>query len=315
MDMRTGCVFAAISVLLNVMAATTAFAQDVGTFDQLTLRLASPVTKVLPMEPFIVWVALSNQTTRTIKGLVFLHPSYGFVSFKVARNNGPFEPFQPFPFQDRRNDSRIGREESLAVGYRRAEVAYLSHAEAAELKGGRSAHLFESPGTYRIKAILHDGNKQGETESNVLEVRVDEPTGLNARAYQFLKGLPSEPAYNGFLVNDGASGTAQEKQVEFMKTFPDSRYAGYIRWTLGRAYCKPKEGKDREQGIRLLEQVAADSDEILAVEALQRLSELALQGGDPAKADQYSSVMAKKVSASVLWRELLSEGTSSAQTP
>jgi hypothetical protein len=310
--MKTDSVFTAVGVLFLGGLVAYADAQGVGTFDQLTLHLASPTTKVLPMEPLPITITLSNQTASTVRGLVFLHPAYGLMSFKVARNGGPFEPFAATDW-GRKSGAR--RERSLAPGFRQEESVYLYHSQASKSEGRKAAYLFESPGIYRIQAILSDGDGEKEIESDLLDIQVEEPTGSDAEACRFLKDLPRQPDYDAFLLNDDASGEVMVKQRVFLDSFPTSRYARYVRLALGQADCRPKEGKERQEGMRLLQQVSADSNDMFSIQASTRLAELTRDANDSSKWELYRDAAAQKSSARSLRQISVGQRTPVEQNP
>jgi hypothetical protein len=281
-------------------------AQDTGTFDQLTLTVESDREEVLPLEPLPVTLTLANETTTSIRCVYMLDPRFGDMWFEVAQAGQPFEVFFS---SDWGMSTGATRPKTVEPGFRQSASGYLYCVDRSPGRELTTWSFFPVPGTYLLKAVLPDRTDQWQVESNTLRVQVVEPTGLDAEAYRFMRELPAERSYRMFLVTDygSKSNEVRQKQEQFFAQFPTSRYAHYIRFALGNAYIQSRDTEDLSTGIRLLEQAVADNNDIFAFQSLKRLLDLARQGGDPAKADEYRGVFAQKFPNSTEAKDYLEE--------
>jgi hypothetical protein len=280
---------------------TPVMAQEPNDFEQLTLEIATEKREVLPMEPIPITITLSNDTAKGITGHPLIEPGAGFLSIYVAAGDQPFRrfPTADWPLLSFGNETRI-----LEHGFQRSVSGYVFYAHPANLdKERHGQYLFESPGTYRIKAILKDLKGQEQIESNILSIKVKQPTGKDAAAYEFLKNLRNEQDkdvyYGNFLLTSfGRSIIPRtqkvlDKKEEFISQFPNCRYARYIYYSLGDNYCLGV-GKGVEHGITLLEKAAGYKDFFLAEEAMLKLIEVLSRQDEPKKAGKYKVIFARR---------------------
>lgn len=293
------CFFVASTLSAGVMAQE----QELGDFGQLTLEVACGRRKVLPMEPIPITITLGNETGKPIRGHSVIDPGVGYLEIYVAKAGEAFERFQstnwPAWAMERPRPS------VLESGYRRSISTYLYYAHPANLeKEHHGRYLFESPGTYRIKAVLKDIDGENTIESNILAIRVKEPRGKDAAAYKFLKGLRGisdrHVSYGNFLMKTlgrhyhPRKQKVLDKKEEFISKFPRSRYARYARYSLGLTYRLQESERDAQRGIKLLEKAAGYKDFFLAEKALLVLIRDAIKRGETDRAKRYKVMFARR---------------------
>jgi len=276
-------------------------AQESHGFEDLTLEISTTMEEVLPMEPMPISITLSNETASAIKGHTQVDPGIGLTKTYAAKGDGPFVEFKS---SDWLLITGIGAEEVIKPGFHESVSGYLFYARPDPIgKGTRGQYLFESPGTYRLKATFTDLSGEATIESNVLTIRVKEPTGPNAAAYEFLRSLSQDKTpnlpYGDFLLRTfGRSITSESQKVldrkeEFVSRFPDSEYAKYVYYSLGDDY-RLGVGKGVERGIDYLKKAASYERFFLAYQAMTKLIDTLAEQNRTQEAEDYKKLLASR---------------------
>ncbi len=265
---------AVLSLCFAAAFCAGARAEGSGDFARLTLHIAPLSKNPLPVEPVPVTITLSNNTGKPVRGHACIAPNTGFMKLHVAAPKGPFEEFMAggWPVAGIEEPA----EHALKPGRIDSVDAYLYY------DAGKGRYVFPASGNYRIKATLRALDGKTQIESNIITVQVKDPVKEDAAAYQFLKELEHKPvegaSYAGFLMlTFGRNPTAPDrkvlhKQEDFLSKFPESRYARYVAFSLGRSYCAPGSNK-LARGMLSLERAGDYEDFFLAPKALSVLVE------------------------------------------
>jgi hypothetical protein len=160
-------------------------------------------------------------------------------------------------------------------------------------------YLLPRPGQYKLQARLRSLDGKDQILSNVLEIHVQEPTDTDALAYDTLIQLK----YPFFLMSINGTGEKPSERVlltcqeKFLADHPQSQYAQYLEYTLGRTYMLKalfpetvRKDELKEKGIALMEK-AASHKVFVAHNALKQLFDLALEGDQIEKAQNYMKDM------------------------
>jgi len=287
---------------MTCLLSTETRPKEIATFADLTLQIATTTGEVLPMEPMQITITLSNSIGKPIAGHSIIDPGSGLLRIYVAKGNQSFEEFRSSDWAF--SDIIRVPDEVLNAGFSSTVSGYLFYAHPANPdKERQGQYLFESPGIYRIKAILKDLKGQEQIQSNILSIKVKQPTGEDAAAYEYLKNLRNEQDkdvyYGNFLLTSyGRSIIPRtqkvlDKKEEFISQFPNSRYARYIYYSLGDNYLLGV-GKGVEHGIKLLEKAASYKDFFLAEEAMLKLIEVLSKQGETKKVGKYKVIFARR---------------------
>jgi len=289
-----------VSVLSVVI---TAQGEEMGDFQELTLEISTGKRKVLPLEAIEISIALSNDTDKPIKGEPVINPGAGLLKIYIAGRNQPFEEFRStgWPLV-----SVFSKPIVMHPGFRRSVSGYLYYEHPAnpdkELHG---RYIIEAPGIYRIMAKLKEVRSEGRIESNVLTIEAKKPKGQDAAAYEYLRSLrdikDKDVYYGSFLMRSFGRGVRHvreqkvlDRKEEFLLRFAKSRYARYVRYSLGRTYRREKEEEQYQRGIKLLEKAASYKDFFLAKEALLVLIRDAIKRGETDRAKKYKVMFARR---------------------
>ena len=165
-------------------------------------------------------------------------------------------------------------------------------------------HLLPEPGGYQIKAVLKSLDNQGKIESNILTVRVLQPTGENALAYEYMRNI-RKPYFLMRIFGGGRRGKTRQfisAQEDFLRQFPTSKYARYVNYSLGHTYTI-KRGDFLNSGMKMLEQAADCEDFFLANKALSWLITISLKNDNVDKAQYYHNILKTRFPNSSEYKE------------
>jgi len=286
-----------------LLLCTSLAAEQIGDFEQLTLEIGTAKRKLLPMEPVPITITLSNETNKAIRGHFMINPGAGYLEIYVAKAEEVFETFRSANWLIRASEG--ARTSVLEPGFHKSISTYLYYAHPANLeKKHHGRYVTETPGIYRIKATLKDVSGKNEIESNVLTIEAKKPKGDDAAAYEYVRSLmeikDKDVYYGNFLLRDFEpvrhvrTQKVLDKKEEFLSRFPKSRYARYVRYSLGRTYRREKEEEQYQRGIKLLEKTASYKDFFLAEEALLVLIRDAIKRGETNRAKKYKVMFARR---------------------
>jgi hypothetical protein len=116
---------------------------------------------------------------------------------------------------------------------------------------------FDQVGEYKRKAPYQNGRSKLSTGWATLNV--EQPTGSDASAYDFLRN-GREPS----LIHAARSNAEREA---FLERFPESPYSDYVRYSLATSY----EEKEPKKAVDLLKQLQIKQSFAWAVEVAERL--------------------------------------------
>ena len=285
-----------VLMLLSHMASAS------NDFSQLTFQISTQSPTAFPMEPIPVTISLSNNTDSSIWACPAIRPdpanttpNTGICEIFVRSEDSEFEFF---PTADWICISNEKKSVELVPGFKRQVTGFLYFAQPTlphsfDPNNFSKQHLLPAPGNYQIKAVLNSRDRPpGRIESNILTIKVLQPEGVNGLAYEYMKSV-RKPYFLMRIfgqVGRGKKAYFVSAQEDFLERFPDSKYARYVKYSLGLTYTLEK-GDYLTPGIKMLEQAADDEGFFLAKDALMRLVKISLQSDTVDKAQGYHNIL------------------------
>jgi hypothetical protein len=268
---------------------------DYGNFMDLTLEISTDTKDIIPMEPLPITITLSNKTDKVIMAINVIDPSFGLTSIYVQNGNKPFEIFKSADWGLR---STLRIERALEPGFKESVDSYLFYAHPDNLEtSNRGQYLFETSGRFHIKAIYTDSQINKSIESNILSIEVKEPKGDDANAFQYIKSIQDDTNkkvyYGNFLLWPIGKSEIDEKQNEFIRKFPNTKYSRFLYYTLGKRDIL----QDREKlklGIEYLEKAASYENFLFAEDSILKLINTFTEIGETEKARKYKEILAQR---------------------
>lgn len=206
----TGIIRAVICALAVLAMAAPAGAQA------LRLTLAADKTEFVPGEPVVLYLTIANRGETELQIPSALTPEYGYVQYRVQRENGGEAVFEPWIVMENTTVQRLAPAASVSTQGR--------------IFFGARGWTFAEPGTYRVRATFR------EASSPAVELRVASPPASVDRE-QSARLIASRDA-GLFLLFDGG-----DHLREGVKTLQDvaasnSSLSGYANYSLGAAAAK-----------------------------------------------------------------------------
>jgi hypothetical protein len=307
--------------------------RDSSPLRQLTLTLTTPVHDVLPLEPVPVVFTLANNTEAPVAISAAMVPVWDVLTIRVALKGRGSDVFRPSELSI---SGTNGKPFILKPGARQNARGYLYYNYFEGQMSNRVRYPLESPGVCQITGNLKDNETGARIDSNALIINARQPIGTDNDAYAFLRNLqlmplPStvasglstastqprdtdsqgaEDPYREFLLYTVSGPRTEgqqkilEKQEEFIAKFPESTYARYIYYSLGRSYMADKDKLQR--GVGLLEKAAGYDDFSLAANALYVLVDYHMKQGNAEGAKKYLAILTTKFPDSEFVKEAIS---------
>ena len=215
-----------ILLLIITVLSFSAFGQDKGKFEDLTVSLTVLKSEVLPIEPiaFKVIVANNSQLPITItSGLSFSTSSVGL---EIKKPDGK----TVVPTQLSHVRARIiFSPKDLKSG---------EDMESTEVFDFKTQTYFGKPGQYQVRAIYKSDGKQ--IYSDWINLTLTDPVGTDKAAYDFLS-KKMQKTYSPF------TSWNTEELEEFLLNFAGSGYANHVHYRLGERYFEKEKDKSEEQ--------------------------------------------------------------------
>jgi hypothetical protein len=204
-----------------------------GSFSDLTLELTAPKQNLVQLEPIPIILTLRNKTAYSIISQTTLDFAAGRVQLFIIEDNR-----EPVRIQ---NISPIAKFVVVDPG----PIRPGERRQTKELLNIALDKVFPQPGSYQIQAVLRDDREKQQIKSNLLTLRVLEPTGLDMQAFDYLKHR-TNPSY--FFSGLEAEKT-ESQLLEFVSNFRDSSYGDHAAFLLSHLYFARKDHQ------RLIEQL------------------------------------------------------------
>lgn len=155
--------------------------------------------------------------------------------------------------------------------------------------------FFQSVGRYWVRAVItiypFDRDEPHNLFSDPIEVEVEEPTGVDAEAWEYIRRHEMERMIGTFGRFDVSEPSVEQTVKSFLTQHGSSRYAGYYRLGLGSALINRQKaaGSRRDEnevreGISYLRAAADETDHPQSGNALYFLGEAYRFAGDRAEA-------------------------------
>jgi hypothetical protein len=128
--------------------------------------------------------------------------------------------------------------------------------------------LFPAPGRYRVQFVIHDSNGgRGQISSDVIEIAVGTPEGINKAAMNFLKNYENPTTfYWAWKEKDGLALLER-----FINDYSTSVYGESAIRYLGSLYLARG---DLDKAAMAFRRIQTSSNNVIAAEALKSLSEI-----------------------------------------
>lgn len=229
---------------MNVSEAS----QQESDFANLTLLIASPKSSYVKLEPISFALSLKNNTRQPIRGHSAIEFSDNCIELFVGLNNGQME----------RIDNLSVIQKQTIVTPRNIESGETQQAE--ELLSLDLEKVFPVAGTYKIQAVLYNTDRSKNITSNFLTISVNEPSGRDNEAFQFIRNSGNA---SDFFSGRKLSGNPQSRQIfeQFEARFGDSSYGDYVDYLLGESYYY---GDDDDKAMRRFEKLLRKSNFIFS---------------------------------------------------
>jgi len=238
--------FIAVLLLVFVVYSQTKESDQSDQSSQLTLTMTPLKSRVLLLEPIPVKLRIENKTGTTLplnKPLVLQR-----IKLSIEKPNGEvITPEQTTYFNAR-------------IGGGTGPLPSGAKIEKKDILEFNLLKWFDKPGQYLVKAQLQNGDST--LSSDWMTITVEEPTGDDFEAFQYLRSNVKEPSV--IL----ASSTSVREQ--FVEKFPETPYADYFRYALAQWY----DGKDNTKATALYTRLKFNSGFIYAEEVNHNLKKL-----------------------------------------
>jgi TolA-binding protein len=231
------------------------------------LELTPIKGEILQSEPAVVQVKFTNTSPQSQRIDGALEAEWGRLVYHIVDPKGTRFRYQPI-FEV---DGTAGQHE-LAPG------GSLVHREMLICSVDMGATTAEA-GDYKIQATYIHASGQGELRSNVALLAVREPAGGDAEAVKRFRGNP-QALFAAGATSDWAIGHEFETVVH---KFPESAYAPWSHYFLGRSLQRGQVSQDRGKSERAIAHFQAILDEHpdfpLAVEVRYQIAKELLRLG------------------------------------
>lgn len=212
----------------------------------MTLSLTPLKSKVLQMEPVPFRVALVNNTEAPIAAAVSINFSSRSVKLEIMKPNG--KVVVP--------EGLSGMNVRVFPQLFPREIAPGNRIETTQLFDTGHFQFFSKAGEYQVRASVTNSDGK-EVYSEWMSLTIAEPVFLDKEAYEYLlKQMEKRPddfvPFNKWGVED---------MEEFVRQFPTTAYADYVRYVLGRNFFE-KEKVKSENYFRAIDKDFVFADEI-----------------------------------------------------
>lgn len=190
---------------------------------KLTLEISTAKTDYLQIEPVSLNLNLSNRTAQQISwnGLLMIGPDINFVSRNATGDEFRFEG-------NKYVTGLLGSSaKSMLAGEQTSQEILLDRHLAEVLFPNAGQYTLQAEFLYRPGA---ESRQQIKILSNPVSVNINEPTGINRQAYEYIKGPLEEVNSKSDL------RVIVQSEEEFLNRFRNSVYAKYISVSLARTY-------------------------------------------------------------------------------
>lgn len=262
-------------LLLTILASS--HAQERG-WEAQGVRTTMVVSResVLPYTSVSVLLVLRNETAQP-KRIVASWRSFMSVGEITPQGvewrsyHGDNEPFVKPPAPSAKN---------FAPGETEKLFAHIDY----EAPSGKP--VFERPGRYLLKGSASD---DGRFVSDEVEIIVRRPTGIDAKAYEFLQTNNIHHFFSEFTTHKYEYDRKTVQAIEkFITDFDGSEYSHLARIGLAFLWLRGVEGKkDEPRAVELLTQVAEQAGAPLSSEAEYHLGSILARRGDTARANHH----------------------------
>lgn len=225
---------------------------EVGSFSELTLEISAKKNRFVRLEPVPVTFTLSNQTEKEIRGHAALSLNSKYLDLYMQYNGDEMQKIE-YPSKEHRYFGVTSRRIKPRERFRHQHLISLGLDK-----------LFPEAGVYRLQVEFQDDNLKEKIKSNIIEISIVEPTGVDLEAYNYLS---TQVDASDFF--EGVTRPSPEKVSEFVARFGDSSYAPYAIYQLGQFHFIKG---DYPEATRLLGKLAGRPDFVFSDRVLDYLN-------------------------------------------
>ena len=223
-------------------------------FEKMTFEVKFDKKNYFPVEPVFAKFKFSNQTQKLIETYAPNFVSESKVKFKI---DGKMREISWF-------NSIIGGGIRFPNTFKPNEFY-----EREELLGPTFGWNFTEPGNFQLQFILRSSDGSKTIESNVIDITIENPTGINKEAFDFMK---KHKDFFG-LSSWAYAGEERENLLEtFVNNYSQSVYGELAISSLGTVYLVSKGQLERSR-IEF-EKIKDSSNNVIAEDAKRSLLEI-----------------------------------------
>src|SRR5918911_3581598 len=195
-------IFSAIVLTLSLLFLGHVFSQSTQLkeneqefpFSKLTLEIATPKEAFAQIEPIPIVLTISNKTSRPIRGHTALDFSGNHVEVLVRRDYGEVYKVKQLSLLI---EDIVATPRKLKPG---------EHYQSTQILTLDLENIFPYPSSYQIQVLFYNDDRKEKVKSNVLNIRIEQPEGINLQAIEYIKSK-GNPAI--FFTGSGLVGNEE----------------------------------------------------------------------------------------------------------
>lgn len=255
-------------------------------FSNLALTIDVPKKELLQLEPISLTLSVRNETSRPVLGHTLLEFSHKYTEIVVFHNGS------------KRTVTNLSS--SITSSFvRTSTIEPGEHYQVRQQLAYGLGNIFPEAGDYQIQAIFYNLDRKEHLESNLVTIRVLEPTKVDREAFNYINSIgPASDFFSGSAFPD----TALQLRImeDLLSNFRNSVYADYAASLLGRIYFGRN---DFEKAASYFERLASSSKFPNVDETIAYLVEAHAKLQNPDKVARYVDILRNRYPNSIYTRK------------
>ncbi len=246
-------------------------ANEIVNFQDLTFKITTAKENYLKLEPITLNIEMSNDKDYPITGHFYVEFSEPGTKLLIGTTkDNLIDTKRSFSM---RTASGKGTNQLINPKQRQTSTQTLDL---------RLDELFPVEGEYYLQLAVKDFTGTQELFSNIIKIKINEPTGKDLAAYQYIKG---------FSGNQFSRLSFSKQQAKyFIDNFPDTTYTDQIMFFLADSFFSDKEYQTAIKYFKVL----LNKNFPLNNEVLAKLVKANLEMDNQKEAKQYFKVLQSK---------------------
>lgn len=208
-----------LSVILSGLILLGGFYPGEVVADNLEFTISSVKESYFVAEPVFIGFTLKNQNSVAVQLSPEITVETEFVSLFIASGQNAFQLYHPgFVVEPSLREITLTPSQAIV------------HRQLVLYNASTKDYAFPKTGIYRIQAIYHRFGSAPDVQSNTIEIRVTEPTGIDAEALQLF--MSKEVA--GLIMNVNEDMNAVKNLELLMTRYQATTYGKYAQFYLAR---------------------------------------------------------------------------------